>query len=448
MCNSPSENFCVLRKFKLLVVRNQESIFRRAIGDKPGTETDRHTIVPLYAQQTVPYDGQIASRSLIQEAVETMRVHYHISEPGCVSTRTSAVESGETILSHIRWMFWLLLVAFVSPYSTAAQDVATPSAYELQPIFSDDCSKDTRADYKITGDVTWEAGRLTLQPNASIGRAIKAGAWAKVELMLDLPELTAAHPESELQLWFDLHEATACFVRLRRTLTEQGQTMSVALFDTGVEDGQAVNMLVREVTLMSVATGRLAIEYRFGKVQVGRDNLCILKAYIPNGNAAVAGFRVNGAGKRLSLTRMSATVLPALPELPAPLNVLTRTETTAVERQQMAKADAADARFMTLYGQRRFVEAASIGEEVLQIRKAALGDEHPDTAISLNNLGMLYMAMNEYAKAEPLIRLSLESRQRALGGEHADTASSLNNLGALYSEMGDFAKAEPLSTSA
>ena len=73
-----------------------------------------------------------------------------------------------------------------------------------------------------------------------------------------------------------------------------------------------------------------------------------------------------------------------------------------------------------------------------------LGENHPDYAASLNNLAMLYQAMGDYAKAEPLFRQALEIRKKALGENHPDYATSLNNLAVLYQAMGDYAKAEPL----
>ena len=48
--------------------------------------------------------------------------------------------------------------------------------------------------------------------------------------------------------------------------------------------------------------------------------------------------------------------------------------------------------------------------------------------------------MGDYAKAEPLYRHSLEIKKRALGENHPDYANSLNNLGALYKAMGDYAE--------
>ena len=82
--------------------------------------------------------------------------------------------------------------------------------------------------------------------------------------------------------------------------------------------------------------------------------------------------------------------------------------------------------------------------QALAIRKKVLGEEHPDTAASLNNLGGLYRSMGDYAKAEPLYSRALEIRKKVFGEKHPQTAQSINNLAALYDATGDYAKAEPL----
>ena len=57
-----------------------------------------------------------------------------------------------------------------------------------------------------------------------------------------------------------------------------------------------------------------------------------------------------------------------------------------------------------------------------------LGKEHPDTALSLNNLAVLLEAQGDYAAARPLYERALAIRKRVLGEGHPDTATSLNNL--------------------
>jgi CHAT domain-containing protein len=74
---------------------------------------------------------------------------------------------------------------------------------------------------------------------------------------------------------------------------------------------------------------------------------------------------------------------------------------------------------------------------------------HPQQALSLNNLGLLYESAGQYAKAEPLYREALEMyralfpKERVPNG-HPSLALSLNNLGGLYEATGAYTKAEPL----
>ena len=76
--------------------------------------------------------------------------------------------------------------------------------------------------------------------------------------------------------------------------------------------------------------------------------------------------------------------------------------------------------------------------------KKRWGPEHPDTALSLNNLAALLSNKGNTAAAEPLYRRALAIYEKVLGPEHPKTALSLNNLAALLSTKGDTAAAEPL----
>jgi tetratricopeptide (TPR) repeat protein len=89
-------------------------------------------------------------------------------------------------------------------------------------------------------------------------------------------------------------------------------------------------------------------------------------------------------------------------------------------------------------------EAEPLHERALEISERQLGDEHPDTAKSLNNLALLYTSQGKYAEAEPLYKRALRIYEGQLGGEHPDTATSLNNLALLYTSQGKYTEAEPL----
>ena len=51
----------------------------------------------------------------------------------------------------------------------------------------------------------------------------------------------------------------------------------------------------------------------------------------------------------------------------------------------------------------------------IAIGETALGPEHPDLAVWLNNLALLYQTQGRYAEAEPLHKRSLAIQEKALG---------------------------------
>ena len=51
----------------------------------------------------------------------------------------------------------------------------------------------------------------------------------------------------------------------------------------------------------------------------------------------------------------------------------------------------------------------------MAIDEKALGPDHPNVAIDLNNLGVLYDAQGKYSEAEPLFKRALAIDEKALG---------------------------------
>ena len=72
-----------------------------------------------------------------------------------------------------------------------------------------------------------------------------------------------------------------------------------------------------------------------------------------------------------------------------------------------------------LDAQGRYQEAEPLFRKALEIRRAALGEAHADTAASYNNVAFNLNAQGRYAEAEPLYRKGLEIRRAALGEAHA-----------------------------
>jgi len=99
---------------------------------------------------------------------------------------------------------------------------------------------------------------------------------------------------------------------------------------------------------------------------------------------------------------------------------------------------------MLYSNQAQYAKAEPLFLEALKIQREVLGDKHPSTATSINNLAMLYFDQAQYAKAEPLYLEALKIYREVSGNKHPDTALSINNLAMLYSDQAQYGKAEPL----
>ena len=88
-----------------------------------------------------------------------------------------------------------------------------------------------------------------------------------------------------------------------------------------------------------------------------------------------------------------------------------------------------------------YAEAEPLHRRALAINEQALGPEHPLTAISLDNLAVLYNKQGRYAEAEPLYKRTLAIFEKALGPEHPDVAMYLENYAKLLRHMNRGAEA-------
>ena len=92
----------------------------------------------------------------------------------------------------------------------------------------------------------------------------------------------------------------------------------------------------------------------------------------------------------------------------------------------------------------RLDEAIPLYERTLADRERVLGETHPDTLASRNNLASAYQAAGRLAEAIPLYERTLADCERVLGETHPDTLGSRNNLAGAYQAAGRLAEAIPL----
>ncbi|MCB4762761.1 MAG: tetratricopeptide repeat protein [Sulfurovum sp.] len=86
----------------------------------------------------------------------------------------------------------------------------------------------------------------------------------------------------------------------------------------------------------------------------------------------------------------------------------------------------------------KYDKAIELLEETLTIE---LGENHPFTATSYNNIGSAWDSKGEYDKAMKYHEKALKIRLATLGENHPLTATSYNNIGSVWNSKGEYDKA-------
>jgi CHAT domain-containing protein/tetratricopeptide (TPR) repeat protein len=114
------------------------------------------------------------------------------------------------------------------------------------------------------------------------------------------------------------------------------------------------------------------------------------------------------------------------------------------DREELARSFVDLATAGELHGKHEYAAAEKFFRQSWTIRRRVLGEDHPETLISCNNLAFNLDAQGKYTEAQPLLEEALSSRRRVLGEEHPSTAISCINLAFNFSAQGKYAEAQPL----
>ncbi|HEY7200918.1 MAG TPA: FxSxx-COOH system tetratricopeptide repeat protein, partial [Candidatus Dormibacteraeota bacterium] len=96
---------------------------------------------------------------------------------------------------------------------------------------------------------------------------------------------------------------------------------------------------------------------------------------------------------------------------------------------------------MHLWTRGATAQARTVVETGLRIRERALGPDDPDTAESVNDLGIVLAEQEDMAGARLQYERGLDIRLRALGPDHLHTAESHFNVGIALQALGELAAA-------
>lgn len=91
-----------------------------------------------------------------------------------------------------------------------------------------------------------------------------------------------------------------------------------------------------------------------------------------------------------------------------------------------------------------FSGARTLFEHALEVRGKVLGEQHPDTLTPLNNLAVMLWSESDLDGAHALFECVVEHRRRWLGERHPETLVAMKNLAVTLRERGDYVGARTL----
>jgi CHAT domain-containing protein/exonuclease VII small subunit len=117
---------------------------------------------------------------------------------------------------------------------------------------------------------------------------------------------------------------------------------------------------------------------------------------------------------------------------------------SAEQEEQLKLAKTYDSQVVQYYQQGLFKKALPLAKKAWKKRKEILGEKHPETLISLNNLALIYKKLGSLSHALPLYEKGYRFSKEVLGEKHPNTLLILNNLAMIYNELGRLSEALPL----
>ena len=91
-------------------------------------------------------------------------------------------------------------------------------------------------------------------------------------------------------------------------------------------------------------------------------------------------------------------------------------------------AETLDEQVVRLLDEGKYAEAEPLALQALEVSLKKNGTDHPDTAVSLNNLAGLYRTQAKYDLAEPLYKRALAINEKVLGPDHPNTIQFRENI--------------------
>ncbi len=92
----------------------------------------------------------------------------------------------------------------------------------------------------------------------------------------------------------------------------------------------------------------------------------------------------------------------------------------------------------------KYREAEPVHRQTFALKKKVLGNEHPHTLTSMNNLARILNNQGKHKESEQIHRQTHVLMEKVLGNEHHHTLANINDLAAVFHNQGKFEEAEQM----
>jgi len=94
--------------------------------------------------------------------------------------------------------------------------------------------------------------------------------------------------------------------------------------------------------------------------------------------------------------------------------------------------------------QERWKHVKELRAQIMEKRRGLLGEEHPDTLLSMNDLALTFICQKRWKEVEQLLVPAMKTSRNVLSKEHSTTLVITSNLAVAYYYQGQWKEAEKL----